>query len=68
MKYIKSHYDEKTGKWIRTIVEEEGSFGFSTTTDFPIERLKKNKNKEKNKNENEIQENKDENRTQENKE
>ncbi len=62
MKYeiIHYHYNKETGELEETVTEkeEEGSFGFSTTTDFPIERLKKNK--QENKNENEIQENKKE--------
>jgi len=58
MQYEESYYDEEKGEWVENIVEEEGSFGFSTTTDFPIERLKKNK--QVNKNESEIKENKTE--------
>jgi hypothetical protein len=54
---IHYHYNDETGEWEKTIIEEEGSFGFSTTSDFPIERLKKNK--QENKNENETQENKE---------
>ncbi len=57
MQYEEFYYDEEKGEWVTNIVEEEGSFGFSTTSDFPIERLKKNK--QENKNENEIQENKE---------
>ena len=50
-------YNKETGEWEKTFVEEEDGFGFSTTTNFPIERLKKNK--QENKNENETQENKE---------
>ncbi len=56
MQYKEVYYDEEKGEWVETIKEED-SFGFSTTTNFPIERLKKNN--QENKNENEIQENKE---------
>ncbi|KUK50046.1 MAG: hypothetical protein XD75_0061 [Parcubacteria bacterium 33_209] len=62
MKYVKSHYNEKTGEWKKTIVEEENDLVFFTTTDFPIEKLKQNKK------ENEIRENENKNEIRENKE
>ena len=43
MKYEKFHYNDKTKKQEKTIVEEDGDFVFSTTTDFPIEKLKEKK-------------------------
>lgn len=46
MKYIESNYNEKTGEWERTIVEEDGDFVFSTHTNVPIEKLKQKKKNE----------------------
>ena len=43
MKYEKFHCNDKTKKQEKTIVEEDGDFVFSTTTDFSIEKLKKKK-------------------------
>lgn len=37
-------HNPETGKWEETVVEDDKDFVFSTTTNFPIERLKKNKN------------------------
>ena len=47
MKVEKRHYNEKTGQWESTFVEEEGDFVFSTHTNVPVEKLKKSRKNEK---------------------
>lgn len=45
MRHEEFHYNKETKKWEKTIVEDDGGFVFSTTADFPIERLKEEKKK-----------------------
>ena len=52
MKVEKIHYNEKTGQWESTFIEEEGDLVFSTHTNVPVEKLKKSR-----KNENRVSEN-----------
>ena len=46
MKFRRDTYNEKTGKWESTFIEEEGDLVFSTHTNVPVEKLKKNKKNE----------------------
>jgi len=56
MKIERRHYNKETGEWKTTFIEQDGFLVFSTHTNVPVEKIKK-ENKKKDEDEKQAEKN-----------